>query len=262
MVKRAWTPTVTGALALAAVALALPVLALAGVRHAGGRPIASGSADTAKTSCGEHKVASGGGFAARTGPDPAAATASAPAGAGAWKSRVVTNPGTSGSWRNFAVCVPLDSVSIATASKPIKKFGAFFSVDCPKRRTAVGGGWATRPPYDPSAPSSSFIYTVLSRGTSSGGSRVGALSNEETGGRAVAYAVCASAHVKEVTKKTDVDAVGRAGSIATCPPGTKLLSGGFDWFGFPGSLIASRPKGSTAWKPRLTPSISLTQMHS
>jgi hypothetical protein len=239
-----------GLLAVIAAGTLLSGIALAAVHTSPSMQLPAKSSRHAVTNCGSGEVISGGGFAIKNSDTLVVTPEDDPVGKTAWLGRVAAFSGSGTSWRNYAICqeAKAKSVSIKAVTKPEKNGGVFMHITCPHGRRAIGGGWSITPPTTGegtgsglemfySFPKSTTTWALLSI------VEVGDASGEMTG-----YAICSGRKVKDVVEKTHVTHTGTASATATCPSGMKPLSGGFNIFGYPGTVLASKPAGKHSWK--------------
>ena len=125
---------------------------------------------------------------------------------------------------------------------------------CPKRTRAVSGGFATSPnPTLFSAPSRvPVIYETHRAGPRAWIVSVSNLGSGTTNLTTLVY--CRAEKTKEVVSSVPINGAGRAASnaVATCPKGTKVLSGGYQLppLESGGSLVyptMNQPSGPSAW---------------
>jgi hypothetical protein len=236
-----------------AIALALvPSLALASTVSSGERTLTAPGTDHVRTDCGEHQIVTGGGFSIDPNGITASSGRSRPPGKSAWESQVYGLLAPASHWRNFAVCDHggRRTVSIATETEPIERFGALASAKCAKARHVIGGGYAVRPPRNPAADSGSTLRILRSARGSRRTWKVFGVGDLPSDGKLTAYAIC------ERNGRGGVGLVSRRAALhegtnelaASCPAGRHMVSGGFSWFGADALPYESRPDSHRAWR--------------
>src|SRR5262249_33604046 len=110
-----------------AIALALvPSLALASTVSSGERTLMAPGRDHSRPDCARPQIVTGGGFSIEPNGIVASSGRSRAPGKSAWESQVYGLLAPASHWRNFAVCDHggRRTVSIASETKPIERFGA------------------------------------------------------------------------------------------------------------------------------------------
>ena len=241
----------------AATALAcIPAIALASIENSPQRALSAPGTDDTRTHCGDEQVVTGGGFSIEPNGIEGGSARSQPDGKAFWESRVQAYSGPASTWRNFALCEHASSraISIETETRKIKNFGARATPTCPDSRHVIGGGYSIRPPADPVAGTGSTLDIVANLRLSRRAWLALGVGDEESDGKLTAFALCEPDRrgaVREVAKRVPVDETGTRHATATCPQGTRVVSGGFNWFGASASIYESKPASTDSWRAAL-----------